>query len=364
MLGKKAFAILALVSTCVRARIIVSILVMLLFVSLSLTTPAKASVLWSDNFDDGNLNGWTISGSSFFNYGYSTLSEGNLSAADGTLRATGAPWGVEDYNFASHPAMTTTGTWSWDLYFNPGGTIAGYMCHVYFINEPALKPPLDWNGYGFDISNRGDVHSFSFENGLGADLNMHESFFDPHPGSWTHFDVTHDSNGRWCIYVNGTLNLDIVDKKYSDFSYFWFSLQPGPAIDNVVISDTIFVPQSSLKVTVKDSGGNVLSGAAVSSTVQPGGQTAVSGVTGADGSVTFTGLAVGNYTLKVSKDGYVSGSAQGAVASGAKTELSSTLQAQPSSGIPGFPISSVIIGVLLSTALLWLYERKARLQAV
>ena len=159
--------------------------------------------------------------------------------------------------------------------------------------------------------------------------------------------MTHDSNGRWRLYANGTLAMDIVDKKFSDFSYFGFWLCPGPAIDNVVVSDTIYVPPGSLRVTVKDSGGNALSGAAVSSTKQPSGQTALSGVTAADGTVTFTGLAVGNYTLQVSKSGYVSGSAQGAVASGAKTELSTTLQAQPSSGIPGFPIASVVIGMLL-----------------
>jgi hypothetical protein len=91
----------------------------------------------------------------------------------------------------------------------------------------------------------------------------------------------------------------------------------------------------------------------VSSSKQPSGQTALSGITGADGSVTFTGLAVGNYTLQVSKSGYVSGSAQGAVASGAKTELGSTLQAQPQSGIPGFPYEAIIIGVLI--CIIWAF---------
>jgi hypothetical protein len=157
--------------------------------------------------------------------------------------------------------------------------------------------------------------------------------------------------------------MDIVDDKVSTFGYFVIWLQKGPAVDNVVVSDTIYVPPGSLRVTVKDSTGSALSGAAVSSTKQPSGQTALNGVTAADGTLTFSGLAVGNYTLQVSKDGYVSGSANGAVASGAKTELSTTIQAQPSSGIPGFPIASIMIGVLICTALYWTYTRRSRLPA-
>jgi hypothetical protein len=75
---------------------------------------------------------------------------------------------------------------------------------------------------------------------------------------------------------------------------------------------------------------------------------------------TFSNVLPGSYTVQASKGGYVSGSAQGVVASGAKTELSSTLQAQPSGGIPGFPIASVVIGVLLCTAWLWFYSHKPR----
>jgi len=80
--------------------------------------------------------------------------------------------------------------------------------------------------------------------------------------------------------------------------------------------------------------------------------------------VTFTGLAVGNYTLQVSKRSYVSGSAKGVVKAGSQTELTSTLQAQPSGGIPGFPIVSINVGVLLSVALLWFNECRTRLRDV
>jgi hypothetical protein len=113
-----------------------------------------------------------------------------------------------------------------------------------------------------------------------------------------------------------------------------------------------------LKVTAKDSFGAVISGASVLSSSQPGGQSALSGTSVADGSVTFIGLAIGDYTLQVTKSGYIPSSANGAVKAGVQTELSVTLQSQPSSGIPSYPISSIIAGVLSSAALLWMNRRK------
>jgi hypothetical protein len=343
-------------------RFLVSGLLVLLFASMLLTTPSKASVVWSDNFDDGNLDGWTVSGVNPWFGKMSTPAVGNVSAADKTLHATGVPQQYA-YSFASHPTMTTTGTWSWDLYFNPGGAIAAGTGIIDFLDKPIFKLPFDWNGYEIVIGDMGSVKISRIEDGTYIDLYPRNSF-KAKSGTWTHIDVTRDSNGHWRLYANGTLAMDIVDKKISDFDYFGFIMQPGPAIDNLVVSDTIYVPPGSMKVTVKDSTGNALSGVAVFSTKQLSGQTVLSGVTSADSTVSFTGVAVGNYTFQVSKSGYVSSSAQGSVASGAKTELSTTLQTQPSSGIPGFPIASVVVGVLLCTVWSWLYQRRPRRQIV
>jgi hypothetical protein len=122
--------------------------------------------------------------------------------------------------------------------------------------------------------------------------------------------------------------------------------------------------KGDLKVIIKDSSGAAVSGVSVSFSSQPSGQSALSGTSANDGSVTFTGLAVGNYTLQVSKSSYVSGSVKGVVKAGSQTELTSTLQAQPSGGIPGFPIVFIIVGVLLSVALLWFNECRTRLRDV
>jgi hypothetical protein len=234
-------------------RLLVSGLLVLLFASMIFITPSRASVVWSDNFDDGNLDGWTISGASYYaRKNGSIKAEGNFSAADKTLRATGRPI-RHAFSFATHPTMTTTGTWSWDLYFNPEGTINLDTGIINLIDKPIMELPFDFNGHEIIITDLGGIDFRRFENGSVNDL-FPKGAFKAHPGSWTHIDLTHDSNGRWCLYANGTLALDVVDKYFSDFSYFGFWLQPGPAIDNVVVSDTINIPPVSMKVTLKYSG--------------------------------------------------------------------------------------------------------------
>jgi Carboxypeptidase regulatory-like domain len=345
--------------TIMGKELLLSGLLLLLFASMSFKAPCEAAVVWSDNFDDGNLDGWTTSGAYPFEMKGTiarALVPGNFSAADKTLRATGAPRS-QAYSFITHPTVTV-GTWSWDLYCNVEGAPNNLIGLADWIDRPNITLPFDWNGHGVDIGQYGGIIFKRIDNGSYLDIGR--GSWKPKPGSWTHIDMTHDSEGRWLLYINGTLCMDKVDKQFSEFGYFGLWLQPGPAIDNVVVSDTIYVPPGSIRVSVKDSGGNALSGAAVSSSKQPSGQTALSGTTATDGTITFTGLAVGNYTLQVSKSGYVSGSAQGAVASGAKTEASTTLQAQPASSIPGFPFMSIIIGVLIFTAWLWLYKCKQR----
>jgi len=156
--------------------------------------------------------------------------------------------------------------------------------------------------------------------------------------------VNTDSKGRAIMTFSATLNPGTYTVQTSFIGSNPYLSSAGSA--NLIVTAITPTP-GSLRITVKDSSGNVISGATVTSSKQPSGQAALSGTTASDGTITFPDLVLGNYTLQVSKSGYVSGSAQGVVASGAKTELSTALQAQPPSGIPGFPFEAKTIGVLL-----------------
>jgi YVTN family beta-propeller protein len=130
-----------------------------------------------------------------------------------------------------------------------------------------------------------------------------------------------------------------------------------------IISDGASAAQStgSLVATVKDSNGVKISGVTVSSTSQPAGQSVLSGVSGADGTVSFSGVATGSYTLQASKSGYVAATGSGSVAAGSAGSISITLQAQQTSGggggVPGFPLEATILGVILVLTLMLVRKR-------
>jgi hypothetical protein len=62
--------------------------------------------------------------------------------------------------------------------------------------------------------------------------------------------------------------------------------------------------KGNIIVFVKDENNNPISGATVTSTVQPSGQSPLSGVTNSRGSVTFNDIIAGSYSLNASKSGF------------------------------------------------------------
>ena len=120
----------------------------------------------------------------------------------------------------------------------------------------------------------------------------------------------------------------------------------------------------NIKITVLDSSAKPIVGAAVSSTTTPSGQAKLNSVSGSDGSVSFSGVALGPYTIQATMTGYEANTGSVNVVAGGTATSSITLQTQtsgggnPSSGIPSYPYEAIITGVLLGAiALLWMRRR-------
>ena len=134
------------------------------------------------------------------------------------------------------------------------------------------------------------------------------------------------------------------------------SVTAGSTVD---LSITLQVqPTGGIKLTVLDSGGKPIVGASVSS-----GQAALSGVSGSDGSITFTDVAVGSYTLQASMTGYVANTVTATVTSGSTTSSSITLQitgggGTPSGGVPGYPYEVIAAGAIIGVFVLLLLRRR------
>ncbi len=163
----------------------------------------------------------------------------------------------------------------------------------------------------------------------------------------------------------GTYKIQIAKSGYTSTSST-VTVAEGVSTD---VSITLQSTQATgtLSVIVKDGKGSALAGALISSTVQPSGQSTLTGTTGVDGIARFTGIWVGSYTIQASKDGYTQKTGQANVASGTTISLNLALEASTSGGttgggttssggIPGFSYPSTLSGLIL--ALIYILYKK------
>jgi hypothetical protein len=193
------------------AKYSVPFLVILLCISLSTTFPCRAATVWSDNFDDGNYNGWFDGETAF-------------SAEDGTLKIAPGAFLFELY----HLSYVTTGTWSFDVIVGKGMDIR------LLYNAEGERQSLTLSLYGTHIL----LYSYrSFSDS--ESVRLGEFILPQGMSGWQHIDVTRDSDGRNCVYINGTLIMDVVDNAAITSEFFYFLSYGESAIDNVVVSNTV-----------------------------------------------------------------------------------------------------------------------------
>jgi hypothetical protein len=194
------------------------------------TTTTNADVIWEDDFSDPNLPGWSFYGyASITNY---TKTEGNFSAADGTLKVLD-----DDVNVARHDSTTSVGTWSFDMFVPDDGTGTVYLefmsngwDHYYHPNSSVLV-------VGAKIyENRFNVWDLT-----GASHNPHESIPMDSLQGWHHINVSRNSDNRILVYLNGTLEADFVCHHVTSSTYLqlWCENAKGAAIDNLVVTDEV-----------------------------------------------------------------------------------------------------------------------------
>ena len=212
----------------------------LLFICLySNVNVGHSEVVWSDDFNDEKLDGWTVV-------------MGQLSAEGGLLHSIESGWIIDqEYTLQSgayHPSTVSIGTWSFDFLLNSSDTpeIA-----LEFLNLEQNKWSLDEMGgkqfksYGFYAgwSYPGQYKILKnprFPNSIELALVR-----APHDieNVWHHVDITRDENGRIVVWVDGELIADLVDTEHEESKYFGVHLEYSHRgysyIDNIVVSNTI-----------------------------------------------------------------------------------------------------------------------------
>lgn len=227
----------------------------LLLIAMLVPLKCSATMVWSDNFDDGNYDGWTVTGINMTAVP-PVLVDGNYSAEDGLLRATGEGEGWI-WNLASHPSTVATGTWSFDIDSPP--TEAGLThFYVFFMSDDTNFEDGIPDGYAFKVEMvlYQGFRGFELEKYVDGDntqIAQYQTGQDVLGGY--HIDITRDSTGLFNVWVNGTHRMSAQDDTHSTSDYFRFSTPAGPALDNIEVFDSIeFDPPTTDTTTTTETG--------------------------------------------------------------------------------------------------------------
>jgi hypothetical protein len=192
-------------------------LVMVLLISSFGPMLVSADVGWSDNFDDGDYDGWEIH-------------SGNFSATDGYLESTEfGDWDGYNVSIIGIESNVSTGTWSFDCYVPSGITGNGFTA--------IFMSPLsdaDKEAHIFVEIDTNIVALWWFGTRV-------DSWYSNFENTWTGINVTVDEESTINVIVNDVHRINYTTPLLTgDYQWFFFnSWTLGQAIDNVVVSDTI-----------------------------------------------------------------------------------------------------------------------------
>ncbi len=193
----------------------------LIITTLLSANNTSAAIVWQDNFNDGDYDGWTIEGL------------GDFGITSNALIATGSA-GV--WNFIRYPSTVAFGWWSFDVLSEDA---PGNHSYVYIISGVAEIPNYrlaiwtgsysTWaSGPGVSVIKTNTTDNFSIA----------EWFPGTAFSGWHSYNVTRDNTGLFNIYIDGTLRLTFTDNEITTSSYFRFGAQENSGIDNVVVNDS------------------------------------------------------------------------------------------------------------------------------
>jgi len=211
----------------------VGFVMFLLYISVC-TTTTNATVVWTDDFDDGNYNGWTMCSPSWGN------PPSNWSAANYYLQIEQEGWGS-----ISHPSNVAYGTWSFDFKANGTEVALGEGVSIAFVSNDvhnATEVPTgdDWSCYGFkalgtDAGFR--LYLLKWHGGDRTDIDYNQTLL-PVEG-WHHIEISRTQDGLFGLYHNGSLVIQGVDTELTTSELIVVSLSDGFMIDNIVVDDEV-----------------------------------------------------------------------------------------------------------------------------
>jgi hypothetical protein len=189
---------------------------------------------WSDDFDDGNIDGWSVQGLNTSSDPWSAHS-GNITAEDNTMRIYGEEWSE-----AYRTSNIAYGSWAFDVYCVDTPNERSYIAFV--SGSPVLVPEdLDFPfEYGI-ITVVGHYESYNSAFLLyrrpsdSPYLSVIGSYDVEEVSGWWHINITRDLDGNFEVSFNGTLGITVEDSVHTTCDLFTFTAEAGYALDNIVV---------------------------------------------------------------------------------------------------------------------------------
>ncbi len=193
---------------------------------------ASSTLDWSDDFNDGNYDSWTVTGGTY------NITNGQLTAES---------WGVNMPAFIEHSSNVTLGSWSFDIKI-VDSTNVSELLFVSFMK--AESGP--WTGVDFDLEFYTGTVKLARANDLSSNYYGQWSF----PGGFIgyhHFDIIHnitDLADHFYVYINGTLRIDgTAVVPLEDYHLMSFGLNVGSAVDNIEVTEISQVETTTTTTT-------------------------------------------------------------------------------------------------------------------
>ncbi len=207
----------------------------------------RGTVVWSDDFNDGNYDGWTISNNTALWNGSYGFANSNWSATNNYLQLD-----HEETGLITHPSSVAYGTWSFDFKTPETQLGMGTWANIRFISSDHVLWTDDWDDpehnsilLRFDVWTHEEPYNYTIVlyKHNGDNYTIIDSGKVPAAG-WQHFDVTRNTTGWISVYHNGS-PIPIMEGEATEITtseLFWVWSEDEQMIDNVVVSDTVDFP--------------------------------------------------------------------------------------------------------------------------
>jgi hypothetical protein len=200
------------------------VLVLILAILAASPSSIEAVTVWSDNFNDGNYNDWTVTKGIFA-----------VSSIEGASNSLLGNQG--SYSVIHHDSNIAIGTWSFRLY-----NIADRTTEIYFMaTEEPTSDVVD--GYKLDVWSTSEGNPIfkirKCVDGWDETLDQYISSDDSY--TWISVYITRTADGQICLYTgsSATFRFQVQDSSFSSSEYFGFCAGFTVSIDDVVVSDTV-----------------------------------------------------------------------------------------------------------------------------